>query len=189
MKKAWVSGLTAAMIFLSLAACGGKKAETVDELPEPDRIVINAGPEERDFSNWQENAREAVYEKGSEGYEELYGLTAARWKKADRKGELSDEAELETYAHRWSSEPEAAAGREPAGLLMFFEYDEPIPWNKNGVERAEALVFRPGHPKGGEADRKGEFSVQCGGEFLDTACAYGYLYSEELAKAAERLAP
>lgn len=68
MKKAWVSGLTAAMIFLSLAACGGKKAETVDELPEPDRIVINAGPEERDFSNWQENAREAVYEKGSEGY-------------------------------------------------------------------------------------------------------------------------
>lgn len=189
MKKVWVSGLMAAAVLLSLAACGGKQAETVDELPEPDRIVINAGPEDRDFSNWQENARETVYEKGSEEYEELYALTAARWKKAYRKGEVEDEAELETYAHCWSSEPEAATSRKPVGLLMFFEYDESILWNKNGVERAEALVFLPGHPKGGEAGHKGEFSVQCDGRFLDAACAYGYLYSEGLAAAAERLAP
>lgn len=64
MKKVWVSGLIEAAVLLSLAACGGKQAEAVDALPEPDRIVINAGPEDRDFSNWQENAREAVYEKG-----------------------------------------------------------------------------------------------------------------------------
>ena len=191
MKGIWRIGLAVTLVFLSMAGCGRKEgaADTEDGLPEPDRIRINAGPEDRDFSNWEENSREAVYEKGSEEYKELYELTEARWKKGYRKGELADVEEPESYAHRWEAGPEAAANRKPLGLLMFFEYDDPIAWNKNGMERAEALVFRLEHFEGAAADCQGEFSVQCKGEFLDTGCAYSYLYTGELVKAAERLAP